>query len=60
MRFMYVFVIPDGFQTVRPRTLFRILDVPGSNLVPDTGYPDLGFSCFSSVPPDKCRNNALN
>jgi hypothetical protein len=29
---------------------------PGSDLVPKTGCPDWGFSCFSSVPPGKCRD----
>jgi hypothetical protein len=32
-------------------TLLRIREVPGSNLDLDTGYPDGGFSWFSSVPP---------
>jgi hypothetical protein len=41
----------------RPNVLLlRILVVPGSNLSPYTGYPE----DFSSVPPDKCRNNTLN
>jgi hypothetical protein len=30
-----------------------IREVPGSNLSPDTGYPDLGFSWLFSVPPGK-------
>jgi hypothetical protein len=29
--------------------LLRIWEVLGSNLGPETGYPDLGFSWFSSV-----------
>jgi hypothetical protein len=27
-------------------------EVPGSNLGPETGYPDAGFSCFSLVTPE--------
>jgi hypothetical protein len=37
--------------------LLRIREVPGSNLDPETGYPDLGFSCFFSVSPGKCRDS---
>jgi hypothetical protein len=41
-------------------TLFlRISEVPGSNLDPETGYPDLRFSWFSSVPPGECRHITL-
>jgi hypothetical protein len=39
--------------------LFRIREVPGSNLGPDTGYPDWGFSWFSSVLPGICWDNTL-
>jgi hypothetical protein len=34
--------------------LLRIRRVQGSNLVPQTGYPDSGFPWFSSVSPGKC------
>jgi hypothetical protein len=27
----------------------RIWEIPGSNLCPETGYPDWGFSWFSSA-----------
>jgi hypothetical protein len=30
--------------------LLRIREVPASNLGSETGYPDYGFSLFSSVP----------
>jgi hypothetical protein len=33
--------------------LLRILEVPGSNLCQETGYPDRGFPWFFSVPPFK-------
>jgi hypothetical protein len=32
---------------------------PGSNLGPETGYPDWGFLYFSSVPPGKFWNSTL-
>jgi hypothetical protein len=35
--------------------LLRVRDVPGSNPVPETGYPDWGFSCFHSVRLGKFR-----
>jgi hypothetical protein len=39
-------------------TLFlRTRDVQGSNLGPETGYPE--FSWFSAVPPSKCRDSSL-
>jgi hypothetical protein len=40
--------------------LHRIIEVPGSNLSPENGYPDCGLSWFSSVHTDKCRDNTLN
>jgi hypothetical protein len=40
--------------------LFRIREVLGSNIGLETGYPDWGFSWFSSVPPGKCLANTLN
>jgi hypothetical protein len=40
--------------------LLRIREVPGSNLGPETDYPDWGFSWFSSVFPGKCRDSTLN
>jgi hypothetical protein len=46
--------------TVAAEWLFRIWKVPGSNLSPEAGYPDWGFSRFSSVPPDKCLDSILN
>jgi hypothetical protein len=38
----------------------RIREVPGSNLGPETGCPDWGFSRFSSVTPGKCRDSTSN
>jgi hypothetical protein len=35
--------------------LFRIQDVPRSNLSLETGYPDLKFSWASSIAPGKCQ-----
>jgi hypothetical protein len=32
---------------------------PVSNLDPESGYPDLGISWFSSVPPGKFRDSTL-
>jgi hypothetical protein len=40
--------------------LLRIREVPGSNLGPETGYPESGRSWFSSIPPDECRGNSKN
>jgi hypothetical protein len=40
--------------------LLRTREVPGSNLGPETGYPDWGISWLSSVPPGKCRNSPVN
>jgi hypothetical protein len=41
--------------------LLRTREVPGSNLGLETGYPDWGFSWFSSVPPGNRRVSiALN
>jgi hypothetical protein len=40
--------------------LLYIQEVLGSNLFSETGYPDWGFSWFSSVPPDKFRDITLN
>jgi hypothetical protein len=34
--------------------LLRIREDPGSNLSPETGYPDRDFVVFS-VSPDECR-----
>jgi hypothetical protein len=39
--------------------LLRIREVPSSNLGPENGYPDSGFSWFSSVPPDECLDITL-
>jgi hypothetical protein len=39
--------------------LLRIRKVPGLNLGSETGYPDLGFSWFSPVPPGKCWDTSL-
>jgi hypothetical protein len=36
-----------------------IREVPGLNLGPQTGYPDWGFSWFSSLPPNKCWDSTL-
>jgi hypothetical protein len=40
--------------------LLCIREVPGSNLGPETGYPDWDFSWFFSVPPEKFRDSTLN
>jgi hypothetical protein len=40
--------------------LFQIREFPRLNIGPKTGYRKLNFSCFSSVFPGKCRDNALN
>jgi hypothetical protein len=40
--------------------LLRILEVPGSNLGPETGHSDWGFSWFSSIPPGKCQDSTLS
>jgi hypothetical protein len=35
-------------------------EFPGSNLVPETGYPDSVFFCgFSPFPPGKCMDSTL-
>jgi hypothetical protein len=39
--------------------LLRIREVTGSNLGLETGSPDWGFSCFSSVPPSKSWDSAF-
>jgi hypothetical protein len=39
--------------------LLCIQEVPGSNLNPETGYPDWGFSWFSSIPTGECQDSAL-
>jgi hypothetical protein len=38
----------------------RIREVPGSNLGPETGYPDCVFSWFSSNPPGKYLDITIN
>jgi hypothetical protein len=40
--------------------LFRIREVPGSNLGPEAGYLDWEFSWFSAVHSGKSRDNTLN
>jgi hypothetical protein len=40
--------------------LLRIREAPGSNLGPETDYPYCGFFVVFSVPPDECRDSALN
>jgi hypothetical protein len=40
--------------------LLRIREVLGSNFGPETACPDRGVLWFSSVPPGKCRDVALN
>jgi hypothetical protein len=37
----------------------RIRAVTSSNLSPETGYIDRGFTWFSSVSPGECRDNTL-
>jgi hypothetical protein len=39
--------------------LLCIPEVPGSDVGSEIGYPDLGFSWFSSDPPGKCWYSAL-
>jgi hypothetical protein len=36
-----------------------IREVPGANLAPETGYRELDFSWFFTVPPDECRDSTL-
>jgi hypothetical protein len=38
----------------------HIREVPGSNLSPETGYPDRSFLWCSSVSLGKCRDSALH
>jgi hypothetical protein len=38
--------------------LLHIRDNLGSNLGPETGYSDRGFSWFFSIPPDKFRDSS--
>jgi hypothetical protein len=42
-----------------PTILLRVREVPGSNLGPETGYPDLWFSWVSPVPPRKWLKSGL-
>jgi hypothetical protein len=46
-----------NFVVVWLNLLFRIREVPGSNLDPETGYHKVSWS--SSVPPGECRDSAL-
>jgi hypothetical protein len=39
--------------------LIRIREVPGSNLDPETGFPN-SVAWFFSVTPGKCRDSTLN
>jgi hypothetical protein len=39
--------------------LLHVWEVLGSNLGPETDYPDWGFLLFSSVPPDECQVGTL-
>jgi hypothetical protein len=39
--------------------LLCILEVPNSNLDPETRYPDWGVSWFPLVPPGKCRESTI-
>jgi hypothetical protein len=39
--------------------LLRIREVPGSNLSPETAYPESGSWWFSSDPPGKYEDSAL-
>jgi hypothetical protein len=53
--------ICESFTEHRGRVVLRrIWVVLASNLGLETGYLDRGSSWFSSVPPDKCRDSALN
>jgi hypothetical protein len=40
--------------------LLRFREIPGSNPDPAISYPDCDYSWFSSVPPDKCRDDVSN
>ena len=40
--------------------LLRSREVPGSNLGPETGYPDGEFSCFSLVTPEMWHISTYN
>jgi hypothetical protein len=37
----------------------RIREAPGSSLGSESGYPDGGFSWFSSVPPGEFKDSTL-
>jgi hypothetical protein len=39
--------------------LLSILEVTGSILSSDIGYPEWGFSWFLTVPPGECRDSTL-
>jgi hypothetical protein len=39
--------------------LIRVLEVPGSNLGPDTGYLERGSSWFSLVPPGESLDSSF-
>jgi hypothetical protein len=39
--------------------LLRIREAPGSSLGSESGYPDGGFSWFSSVPPSEFKDSTL-
>jgi hypothetical protein len=40
--------------------LLCIQAIPGSNVNPDTGYPDPRIFVVFSVPPGKCQDSTLN
>jgi hypothetical protein len=40
--------------------LIRIREVPGSNLGPQTGYPDWGFSFVFLIPSKQMPESTLN
>jgi hypothetical protein len=39
--------------------MLRVLELPDSNLGPETGYSDRGLSWFFSVPPGEFRDSAV-
>jgi hypothetical protein len=46
-------------KAAEPKVLIRILEVPGSNLGPETGYSEPDCASFFSVPTGKCQDSTL-
>jgi hypothetical protein len=56
---LWLIALPPNVVVEWLALLLRIREVPRSNLGPETGYPNWGFSWFSSVPPGECRDRSL-